>query len=177
MAERKYKFYLSFEDAICKDYVTEKFFSIFGGLNLIPVVLGGANYSAIAPPHSYIDAAQFESPKALARYLKLLDSDDARFNEYFWWRDYYTRTFQHHQVVKYTAILWQYEYSFISMAFQSLCDVCKRLHTDSGVTSSYPDMREWWVKEAGCRSGTSGLSPPPATKRTTTTADFLQDAL
>ena len=45
MAERKYKFYLSFEDAICKDYATEKFFALYGGLNLIPVVLGGANYS------------------------------------------------------------------------------------------------------------------------------------
>ena len=53
--------------------------------------------SAIAPPHSYIDASEFESPAALARYLKLLDSDDARFNEYFWWRDFYERSFKHHQ--------------------------------------------------------------------------------
>ena len=45
MAERKYKFYLSFEDALCRDYATEKLFSVLGGLNLIPVVLGGANYS------------------------------------------------------------------------------------------------------------------------------------
>jgi alpha-1,3-fucosyltransferase len=97
MAESKYKFYLSFEDAICKDYATEKFFALYGGLNMIPVVFGGANYSAIAPPHSYIDAAEFESPRALARYLKLLDSDDARFNEYFWWREFYSRKFRHHQ--------------------------------------------------------------------------------
>ena len=42
----------------CRDYVTEQFFNMHN-LNMIPVVLGGANYSAIAPPHSFIDAADF----------------------------------------------------------------------------------------------------------------------
>ena len=42
----------------CRDYVTEQFFNMYN-LNMIPVVLGGANYSAIAPPHSYINAADF----------------------------------------------------------------------------------------------------------------------
>ena len=145
MAEAKYKFYLAFEDAICKDYATEKFFVTYVGLNMIPVVLGGANYSGIAPPHSYINAAEFESPKALANYLKLLDRDDAKFNEYFWWRDFYQRRFRHHQ---------------------SLCDVCERLHVDSGKSSTYSDMNDWWVKKADCRAGTSGMTRPPITTTT-----------
>ncbi len=42
-------------------------------LGVVPVVLGGANYSALgAPPHSYIDSADFASPKQLAHFLKLL---------------------------------------------------------------------------------------------------------
>lgn len=69
MAESKYKFYLSFEDAICKDYATEKFFSIFGGLNLIPVVLGGANYSGIGRQLFCTDIGQRHGPR-----LRVIDS-------------------------------------------------------------------------------------------------------
>ena len=68
----KYKFFLAFEDSSCKDFVTENFFSMFNGdLDMVPVVLGGGNYSAIAPPNSYIDASDFGSPKALAHHLKV----------------------------------------------------------------------------------------------------------
>ena len=66
----------------------------------------------------------------MAHYLKLLDADDAKFNEYFWWRDFYIRRFRHHQ---------------------ALCDVCERLHHDKE-TKVYQDMHEWWVNVAGCSS-------------------------
>ncbi len=44
MLERKYKFYLSFENSMCDDYVTEKFFLVMDH-NIVPVVYGKANYS------------------------------------------------------------------------------------------------------------------------------------
>ena len=70
MMQKKYKFYLSFENSICNDYVTEKFFEIMNH-DMIPIVYGGANYSQIAPRHSYIDALEFK-PEKLAEYLKQL---------------------------------------------------------------------------------------------------------
>ncbi|KAK2149710.1 hypothetical protein LSH36_440g00001 [Paralvinella palmiformis] len=69
--ERQYKFYLSFENSICKDYITEKFYRPLG-MELIPIVLGGGDYETAGPPHSYIDVREYKSPKHLASYLHLL---------------------------------------------------------------------------------------------------------
>ena len=49
--EEKYKFYLSWENALCKDYITEKFFEI-AKYDIIPVVLNIAAMELIAPKHS-----------------------------------------------------------------------------------------------------------------------------
>ena len=54
MLESNYKFYISFENSLCSDYVTEKFFNILK-YNIIPITLNGADMSEIAPPKSYID--------------------------------------------------------------------------------------------------------------------------
>jgi hypothetical protein len=75
MLEQDYKFYLSFENSFCDDYVTEKFFSILQ-LEVVPIVFGGSDYSAISPPFSYINAQDFETAAQLAEYLKMLDSND-----------------------------------------------------------------------------------------------------
>jgi len=40
---KEYKFYLAFENSVCTDYITEKFFAILK-FNIIPVVLGGGRY-------------------------------------------------------------------------------------------------------------------------------------
>ena len=87
-----YKFYLAFESTICTDYASEKLYKILqANMRTVPIIRNGVdNMEDILPPHSYIDARKFDSPKQLAKYLKLLDSDDDLYNKYFAWRAEYT---------------------------------------------------------------------------------------
>ena len=81
-----YKFYLAFENSICDEYATEKFFRSFL-YPVIPVVMGGANYKLIAPPHSFIDVNDFPTVKHLAEYLMRLDQNRREYNSYFKWKE------------------------------------------------------------------------------------------
>ena len=89
MAE-EYYFYLAFENSICKDYVTEKFFNAMNQ-SVIPITLGAGDYEKIAPKNSYIDAYKNfrNNPKQLATYLHDLIDDKAKFVEHFWWKNFY----------------------------------------------------------------------------------------
>ncbi|XP_019628689.1 PREDICTED: glycoprotein 3-alpha-L-fucosyltransferase A-like [Branchiostoma belcheri] len=85
---RQYKFYLAFENMKCKEYITEKFWRHALSNNVVPVVFGAPkkDYEYLTPPNSFIHVDDFESPKALAGYLKLLDTDTEMYNQYFKWK-------------------------------------------------------------------------------------------
>ena len=67
--EENYKFYLSFENSVCEDYVTEKYYNIMRH-NIIPVTYNGANMSLYGPPHSSINALEYETAEDLLDYLQ-----------------------------------------------------------------------------------------------------------
>ena len=75
-------------DRLHQDYVTEKFFKVLK-YNMIPVVLGGGNYSKMAPKKSYIDAKEFRSIADLAVHIKYLDKNTTAYAEYFEWKDHF----------------------------------------------------------------------------------------
>jgi alpha-1,3-fucosyltransferase 10 len=82
----RYRFTLAFENSIATDYVTEKFFDAFVA-GSVPVVLGAPNVRDFAPAdRSYIDAADFDGPKALAARLVQLANDDAAYEGYLSWK-------------------------------------------------------------------------------------------
>ena len=85
---QNYKFYLAFENSLCLDYVTEKFFLAYEH-NMVPVTFGLANYSLYGPPGSYINSMDFDSVEDLAKYLLYLDENDDEYLKYFDWRGKY----------------------------------------------------------------------------------------
>lgn len=143
MVERDYFFYLSFENSLCKDYVTEKLFNIME-YNVIPVVFGKANYSDIFPPNSLIEALSFESPAQLGRYLVKVSQNETLYRSYLEWKKTsYIRTWNFGGVVK------------------DICTVCHHLfgegkddHERKNLSPAYQrrDWKTWWFDEGNCSS-------------------------
>ena len=49
-------------------------------------VLGAAEYKNRAPPKSYINVLDYQSPKELAEFLLKLSADEEEYLSYFWWK-------------------------------------------------------------------------------------------
>ncbi len=80
----------------------------------------------------YLLRTNFEDPSELAHTLKELATDDSKYAEYFWWKDYYSISTDHDNMAR------------------VFCDVCRRLHQDRQ-EQIYDDLEEWWVRKARCR--------------------------
>ncbi|KAI9562652.1 hypothetical protein GHT06_010106 [Daphnia sinensis] len=126
----KYKFYLAFENSWCPDYVTEKFYRTLQ-FDTVPIVLGGADYQRFAPPHSYINALDFSTPKELADYLLLLDNSQELYAQYFQWRN---------------------DYDVHVPALDGWCDLCRMAHDETLPAKVYPDIRKWWIDNGECET-------------------------
>ena len=124
MVEMDYKFYLSFENSVCKDYHTEKLYKVLNK-TIVPIVYGGENYTVDAPPHSVINVLDFDSPKHLADYLIKLDADHAAYMKYFDWKEqYYVPENPKHP--------------------NGFCNLCELLHKSPGKKQVIADIRKWW---------------------------------
>ncbi|XP_029997114.1 alpha-(1,3)-fucosyltransferase 9-like [Sphaeramia orbicularis] len=82
------KFYLSFENSVYKDYITEKLYNPMR-LGSVPVVLGPPreNYEDHIPGDAFIHVNDFASPKELAERLIYLDRNPDEYMNYFNWRN------------------------------------------------------------------------------------------
>lgn len=125
---REYRFYLSLENAICKDYATEKVFNILD-FDIIPVVLGGGDYETLLPKKSFINALNFETSSQLGQFLIRLAKDAKEYNSYFDWRSHYELDHYDHYA----------------------CQICRKLHDDSQPVKVWNNLEDWWFKESGCK--------------------------
>ena len=129
MLRNDYKFYLALENSWCPDYVTEKLFRPLY-YDTVPIVMGGADYKSFAPPNSYINVADFESPRKLADYLKLLDQNDDLYHRYFDWKK---------------------DYAINLYPMDAWCELCRMAHDNSLKQKIYHDINQWWNR-AKCKS-------------------------
>ncbi|XP_069131595.1 glycoprotein 3-alpha-L-fucosyltransferase A-like [Argopecten irradians] len=85
---KKYKFRIAFENANCKDYVTEKFWNSLQQES-IPIVNWKSDQGKNIPKSSYINIHDFKSVKELGKYLIKLSSNRKLYNQYFSWKKHY----------------------------------------------------------------------------------------
>ena len=132
---QKYKFYLSFENALCSGYFTEKTFLLYDKRrHIIPVIRSAPGIKQLLPPNTCIDAADFPNAKKLGEYLKELSQDKERYIAMLRAKDAYKGLMQN-----YTSE-------------QAICSLCAKLHEPQR-TNTQIDLHEWGLK-SGCKAPT-----------------------
>ncbi|CAF2880393.1 unnamed protein product [Rotaria sp. Silwood2] len=133
-AYSSYKFYLSFENSLCDEYVTEKFFFAIDSAQIIPIVLGWARYDHYIPSTGYIDVRNFTTSRELATYIDYLDRNTTAYLEYFQWRQYAL----HIKAPKY------------------MCELCLKLFLDDKdhKQQSLEYIDQYWNRKTQCHTYT-----------------------
>lgn len=127
---RHYKFYLAFENSICKDYVSEKFFKYYQQETVL-IVRGGFNYSEHFAPKTFIDTSRFTSIKRLAEYLLKVNRSEELYTEYLRNKD---ETYFNPSRV-------------FDMSASCYCSLCKKLNNVEE-SKVYPDIYSYLQKGA-----------------------------
>ncbi|XP_069118755.1 alpha-(1,3)-fucosyltransferase C-like isoform X2 [Argopecten irradians] len=117
-----YLFYLSFENSLCADYLTEKVTRLMqDGLDVIPVVRGtGDLYKMHLPPNSFISAHDYTA-QGLAEKMISISKNKEEFKKYFEWRQ-------------------QYYAEEIDLFY---CDLCRKLHSANKYERLYESITHW----------------------------------
>lgn len=118
-------FYLSFENSLSRDYITEKLWRNAYRGGAVPVVLGPPldDYKAVAPPRSFIHVDQFATVNDLAEYLQRLAGDERRYGEYLAWRS-------------------EWRVKLLDDWRERLCRICPRFHR-LPQQKVYTDLEAW----------------------------------
>ncbi|XP_042879745.1 4-galactosyl-N-acetylglucosaminide 3-alpha-L-fucosyltransferase FUT6-like [Penaeus japonicus] len=136
-----YKFYLSFENSNCRDYISEKVWWNAFEKKAVPVVMGGEaeDYRRMLPPDSFVHIDHFDTPKDLAEYLKFLASNRESYMKYHQWRRRY-------KVVQ--------EHGYFGAPVYHYCRICEALNYNDRTPKTYGSLGDYWNKKRQCQSPT-----------------------
>ncbi|XP_060070297.1 alpha-(1,3)-fucosyltransferase C-like [Ylistrum balloti] len=122
-----YKFYLSFENSLCRDYITEKAFKIyFHEHDSVPITRGFKGmYQLYLPPGSFIDTSDHRGIDHLGRFLNTLSKNQTSHSQFFKWRLHYQPRVDH---------------------YFPFCELCNRMQKPDVYTRYhrlYQDINQW----------------------------------
>uniref|UniRef100_A0A914YX18 Fucosyltransferase n=1 Tax=Panagrolaimus superbus TaxID=310955 RepID=A0A914YX18_9BILA len=130
-AIKEHLFYLAFENSICNEYVTEKFWRMKD--LIVPIVLNRNVTSPVAPDESFIAVDDFQSVEKLADYLNLLMNNMEEYKKYFSWTKEYKKTYDKPNLA---------------------CNLCKfawELRTNSTNAKSMLPTYDEWISQSQCK--------------------------
>ncbi|KAJ2954135.1 hypothetical protein O0L34_g2357 [Tuta absoluta] len=125
MLRKDFHFYLAFEEQIADDFVSDNVLRAFNN-SVIPIVLGGANYTRFLPEGSYIDSFDYDT-SSLAKKIHEVLIDFDKYVEYFKWTNHYT----FHRETE-------------DPQTDHLCKVCEMLNDEEQPTKIHYDFTSWW---------------------------------
>ena len=153
-----YKFNLAFENSLCDEYISEKFWKIYHSpsffqVNIVPVVRGAKHkdYLKVTHANSFINADKFPSPKQLGLYLNYLSNNESAYLEYFKWKiDIYDRIMDN---VKDQSYKFDKANTQVYDLHEPFCRLCSLLHDETYLNSKNNKVwkvSEWFSKETNC---------------------------
>lgn len=158
-----YKFYLSFENSLCDDYISEKYWKLYKPqemfkVNLLPITRGATEeqFKKVTFPNSYLNAYDFKSPKELGETMSYLNRNATAFLEYFEWkRDLFKSLDTNYKLSKdHTFVEDIDKASFLANSARSpFCKICERLHNETYINSKTNrvwKLSEWFGWKTSC---------------------------
>lgn len=128
--------------SMCRDYVTEK---LYWALNndVVPIVMGGANYTLILPSDAYLNVEDYASPKALADHISHLLHNHTEYVKFFRWK-LPDRPIWNQQTTS----------NFTERGDHGWCELCRLLNHPKRPNHTRTIVRnitDWWFR-GQCRS-------------------------
>lgn len=133
----EYKFYLAFENSNCQQYITEKVFWNGYQKFSVPVIMGAPKKDCqqLLPPNSFLHVNDFDSPGALANYMRYLDSHYEKYIQYHEWRLYF-------QVLN--------EHGYFGSRSKHYCRICEALHYNPRKKKIYENLDNFLSTSKDC---------------------------
>ena len=128
-----YRYYIAFENALCKEYITEKFYENYK-YDIIQVSRAGDNKHRPIKldKNVYVSTADFKNADDLGRYLRALSSDKEKYANLLSDKDVY-------EAVPYVELLKK-----------RMCEMCMRLNKLEKYKKVYENVYSWMLNKAGC---------------------------